>query len=133
MKSKIQLFKKAVIAPLLFISAVCFSHPVIYPISGNEKENPGSIEFIKSDGYMLVFEVNLNKLPEKGCFLKITNETGEVIYETKIKSSVHQLTYRIERNDLSKINFEFKGKDFRFNESFNLRLKVEEKIEVIKL
>ncbi len=133
MKSMNQFFKKAVIVPLLCISTVCFTQSSVQSIVNNDNSNSSNVEFVKSDGNMLVFDVSLSGLPEKGCMLKITNEAGEFIFETKISASSYKKTYRIERNEMSKLNFEAVGKNFRFNETFNLRFIVEEKLEVTKL
>jgi len=133
MKSVNQVFKKAVLLPLFFIYVGCFSQSLVQSVSVSDSEKTGYVEFVKNEADMLVFEVDLSGLPVKGCLLKISNESGETIFEKWIYASAHKQNYRIERNDLSKIYFEAKGKDFRFRESFNLRFKVEEKLEVTKL
>jgi hypothetical protein len=81
----------------------------------------------------LLFDVNLAGLPETGCRLKIYDASGEILFEQWINAPSYRKLYRIERNNSDKISFEAKGKDFRFNESFNLRFKLEEKLEVTKL
>ncbi|MBC7866955.1 MAG: hypothetical protein H7X88_05420 [Gloeobacteraceae cyanobacterium ES-bin-316] len=133
MKSLNQLFKKALVLPLICISVLSFSQPELNESAGDKNAENGSIEFVKLENDMLVFKVSLSQIPARGCQLQITNENGDMIFEKKINSSSFEQIYRIERNNISKLNFAATGKNFRFSESFNLRFKVEEKIEVSKL
>ena len=133
MKSLNQLFKKALVLPLVCISVLSFSQPEFKVGGGDTNTENGTIEFVKLEDDMLVFKVSLSQIPEKGCQLKITNENDEVIFEKKINSTSFQGIYRIERSNMSKLNFTATGKNFRFVESFNLRFQVEEKLEVSKL
>ncbi len=133
MKSLNQLLKKVLVLPLVYISVLSFSQPKFKALAGVTNTENSTIEFVKLEDDMLVFKVSLSQIPEKGCQLQISNENGDVIFEQKITSSSFQQIYRIERNNMSQLNFAATGKNFRFVESFNLRFKVEEKIEVSKL
>ena len=133
MKSINQSIRKVIIVPLICFSTVIFGQAEFNAVGYKDAISPGAVEFVKSDGGMLVFTVSLSGLPAKGCQLKITNENGEVIYEDRISSDNYKKTFRIERNNFSKINFEANGKNYRFNESFNVRVRVEEKLVVTKL
>lgn len=128
-----QLIKKAIIVPFICFSSVSFSQSEVYSSLRNEANNPSAVEFVKTDGTMLIFEVNLTGLPAKGCHLKITNESGDIIYEDRISAESYKRTFKIQRNNLNKINFEASGKNFWINETFNLQTRIEEKLVVTKL
>ena len=133
MKSTNRLFKKAVIVPFVLIALSSFSQPKFNAIDAMEVNNPTRIEFLRAEMEYLVFEVNLDQIPDKGCFLKISDESGEVLFEKRIISTSYRQIYRIQRNNSSKFSFEASGKNFHVKESFNLQYKMEEKIEVTKL
>lgn len=133
MKSFNQSFMKTVLILLLFITGVCYGQVNLLSMYGISNPKAASIEFIKREGSMLVFEVNLMNLLLRGCILKISDETGEIIFENRITAETYKQTYRIERNNLNKINFEVTGKKYRFRESFQLRFIIEEKVEVTKI
>ena len=133
MKPTTPFFKKAVIVPLVCISLACYSQSALKPLAAMENNNVGNIEFVKADKEALVFDVNLAGLPETGCRLKIYDASGEIMFEQWINTASYRKLFRIERNNFDKISFEAKGKNFRFQESFNLRFIVEEKLEVSKL
>ena len=132
MKTTQQLFKKTLVSSLLLlclgILAQSFTH---LPAKGNAAT--GTVEYVKGDLESLTFYVNLQQVPEKGCILKITDQFGEILFEQRIKAKTHQQVYKIFRNNLTRLNFIATGKDFRVEETFNLRFVIEEKIEVTKL
>ncbi len=132
MKPTTSLFKKAVTLPFVCICLCGFGQATaqtITPVPNNSID----IEFVKADRDALVFDVHFYKLPLKGCVLSILDQAGEVLFETKIPASGYRQTYKIDRNNLSKITFEARGKDYHMQQSFNLRFIVEEKLEVTKL
>ena len=133
MKSFNQSLMKTVLIVLLFITGVCYGQVNLMSMSGISNPKAASVEFIKREGGMLVFAVSLAELPVRGCTIKISDETGEIIFENRITAETYNQTYRIERNDLNKINFEITGKKYRFRESFQLRFIIEEKVEVTKI
>lgn len=98
-----------------------------------ENNSLGNIEFVLADKETLVFDVNLAGLPETGCRFRIYDASGDILFEQWINTGAYRKLYRIERNNSDKISFEARGKNFRLNESFNLRFRLEEKIEVTKL
>ena len=132
MKTNQQLLKNFLIAPLLLL-CMCFFGQSFTSLPAKGNESTGTIEFVKADAGSLTFYVNLPQVPEKGCQLKISDQYGEVLFEQRIKAGMYRQTYRIDRTNLTKLTFEAKGKDFRVEESFNLRFVIEEKIEVTKL
>lgn len=133
MKPTTPLFKQAVIVPLVFMCLSCFSQPTLKPLAAMENNSLASIEFVMADKETLVFDVNLVGLPETGCSFKIYDASGDILFEQRINTGSYRKLYRIERNNSDKISFEARGKNFRLNESFNLRFRLEEKIEVTKL
>jgi len=133
MKIQQKFLQKILVAPLLFICMCCFSQSSLRSLPVSSTATPGTIEFVKGDAMSLTFVVHLPQIPEKGCLLRISDQTGEVLFEKRIRASKFQETYKIDRSNLSKLNFEATGKNFRFQESFNLRFVMEEKIEVTKL
>jgi hypothetical protein len=133
MKQTTLLFKKTVIVPLAFISLSCFSQPTLKPLAAVENTPASGIEFVKADRETLLFDVNLAGLPATGCWLRIYDASREILFEKWINTPSYRKLYRVERDNTEKISFEAKGKDFRLNESFNLRFKMEEKLEVTRL
>ena len=132
MKTKQQLLKKTLFAPLLFIS-MCFFGQSFTSLPEKRNAAAGTIEFVKGDAVSLTFYVQLPEVPQKGCVLKISDQSGEVLFEKRITARYYSEIYKIERSNLSKLTFEATGKHFRVEESFNLKFIIEEKIEVTKL
>lgn len=132
MKPTTHLWKTAVIVPLVFISLSGFSQPLKL-LAAPDTNSVVKIEFVKADPEALVFDVDLSGLPETGCTLTVYGPSGEVLFKEWIKARSYRKHYRIERNNSDKISFEARGKNLRFKESFNLRYRLEEKIEVTKL
>ena len=132
MKTTQQLLKKTLVLSLLLLCLGILGQSFTH-LPTNSSEATNSIEYVNGDVESLTFCVNLPQVPEKGCILRITNETDEILFEQRIKSKTHKQVYKIKGNNLSKIRFTATGKDFRVEETFNLRFVVEEKIEVTKL
>ena len=155
MKSTNLLFKKAVIVPMVFFTLSGFSQSFLKAVSAIEigsstpgefakagKEGysdtlalftPTSIEFVRADEELLVFEVNLGQIPEKGCMLTIYEGSGETLFQKRINSPSFRQIFKIAKSNLDQVNFEARGKNFLVKESFYLQFRVEEKVEVIKL
>ncbi len=119
--------------PLLLGGTAVFSQVKQLSMLATTPIASGTARFVKADSYSLTFEINLAQIPENGCYLKIVDQKGEILYEKKITTRDHRKTYRIERGELSKITFEAIGKNFRFQESFDLHFTTEEKIAVTRL
>ena len=132
MKTKQQLLKKTLLSPLLFLS-MCFFGQSFTPLPEKIDAAAGTIEFVKGDAASLTFYVRLPEVPQNGCVLKISDQSGEVLFEKRITARYYSEIYKIERSNLSKLTFEATGKHFRVEESFNLKFIIEEKIEVTKL
>lgn len=124
------IIKKAAFLPVLCLSFLCFSQSANIP--SGEDDN-GKIEFVKSDNGDLYFEVGLKNIPAKGCMLRITDQFNEVIYEGKISAGTYAKTFKFPGNEMTKINFDISGKKYQLYRSFNLKYKVETKLEVSKL
>lgn len=122
--------KKAAFLPVLCLSLLCFSQSE--NISAGEDEN-GKVEFVKSENGNIYFEVGLKNIPAKGCMLRITDQFNEVIYEGKISTSSYAKTFKFPYSEMTKVNFDISGKKYQVYRSFDLKYKVETKLEVSKL
>ena len=131
MKTTQQLLKKTLVLSLL-LSCLGILGQSFTRLPKKSIEATENVEYVKGDLESLTFVVNLPQVPEKGCILRITNESDEILLEQRIKTKTHKQAYKIFRNNLSKIRFTATGKDFRVEETFNLRFVIEEKIEVTK-
>jgi hypothetical protein len=96
----------------------------------NEPSN--SIRFVQAEGDMLVFELHLANLPANGSKLRIADGDNNMLLEQSISTQTYNIRYKIVRGDISKINFEVSGKKILLNQSFTIKSRTEEKIEVIK-
>ena len=94
---------------------------------------PSSIEFVRADEELLVFEVNLEQIPEKGCTLTIYEGSGETLFQKRINSPTFRQIFKIAKSNFDQINFEARGKNYLVKEWFYLQFKLEEKLEVTKL
>ncbi len=95
-------------------------------------ESAGTIRFVRIEGDMLVFELHLINLSPKGSKLRILDGDNNTLFEEKISTETYNIRYKIVRGDISKINFEVSGKTIFLNQSFNVKSRTEEKIEVVK-
>jgi hypothetical protein len=93
----------------------------------------GDIRFVRAEGEMLLFELNLKNLPTKGILLKVMDQTGNLLFEEGIRTETYHVLYKIERNNISKIIFEVSNKKILLNKAFSINTRIEEKIEVAKL
>ena len=91
-----------------------------------------NIRFVRMEGDMLVFEVYLSNLPLGGSVLRIKDGENNTLFEEKINTGTHNIRYKIVRGDINRINFEVSGKKILLNQSFDVRSRVEEKIEVTR-
>ncbi len=96
------------------------------------KESPGNIRFVHIEGDMLVFELRLSNLAPKGSRLRISDGENNTIFEEKIRTETYNIRCKILRGDISKINFEISGKKVFLKESFNVKFRTEEKVEVTR-
>jgi len=93
-------------------------------------ESCGSIRFVQAEGDMLVFELHLTNLPAKGSRLRIIDGDYNTLFEQKINTATYNIRYKIARGEMSHINFEVSGKKVFVNQSFVIKSRTEEKIEV---
>jgi len=95
-------------------------------------ESSSSIRFVRAEGDMLVFELRLINLPANGSKLRILDGDNNTLLEERINTETYNIRYKIARGDISKINFEVSGKKIFLNQSFTIRSRTEEKIEVTR-
>ncbi len=105
----------------------------LQPQSLVANESSGSVRFIKAEGEMLVFELHLANLPANGSKLRILDGENNTLLEQNIKTETYNIRYKIVRGDISKISFEVTGKKVLLNQSFDVKSRTEEKIEVTKV
>ena len=95
-------------------------------------DSSGSIRFVRAEGDMLVFELLLVNLPENGSQLRILDGDNNTLLEERIRTKTYSIRYKITRGDMSKINFEVSDNKILLNQSFTIKSRTEEKIEVTK-
>jgi hypothetical protein len=128
---KTKIIKKMALLPLLCYSMICFSQTShLSQASTNEK---GGVEFLKTENGNIYFQVGLTDIPVEGCLIRITDQSGEIVYESRIRGTAYSRVFKFPDYSMSKINFDISGKKYRMNRSFDLRYKVETKLEVVKL
>jgi hypothetical protein len=93
-------------------------------------ETSGSIRFVQAEGDMLVFELHFTNLPAKGSKLRIIDGDNNTLLEQNISTEIYNIRYKIVKGEISKINFEVSGKKLFLNQSFTIKSRTEEKIEV---
>lgn len=124
-------------ACMFFLVSLCNSFTITQAqvtaqaVSGNETE--GSIRFVQAEGDMLVFELHLTNLPAKGSRLRIIDGDFNTLFEQKISTATYNIRYKIARGEMSHINFEVSGKKLFLNQSFSIKSRTEEKIEVTRV
>ena len=99
-------------------------------VTGNE--STGSIRFVQAEGDMLVFDLHLTNLPAKGSRQRIFDGENNTLLEQKIGTETYNIRYKIVKGEMSNINFEVSGKKLFLNQSFTIKSRIEEKIEVTK-
>ncbi len=90
------------------------------------------IQFVGMEGDMLVFDLQLGNLPEKGSWIRVMDGDKNVLFEKRIHSSTYSKRYKIIKDNISKLHFEVINHETILKESFQLKYKVEEKMEVVK-
>jgi hypothetical protein len=95
-------------------------------------ESPNSIRFVKAEGGMLVFELRLANLPANGSIIRILDGDNNTLFEERITTEICNKRYKISRGEISKISFEISGRKIFMNQSFEVRSRTEEKIEVTR-
>ena len=90
------------------------------------------IQFVGMEGDMLVFDLQLSNLPEKGSWIRVMDSDKNVLFEKRIYSSTYSKRYKISKDNISQLHFEVIGHETILKESFQLKYKVEEKMEVVK-
>jgi hypothetical protein len=122
---------------MFFLVSLCNSFAITQAqvtaqtVSINEA-SAGSIRFVEAAGDMLVFELHLTNLPARGSRLRIIDGDNNTLLEQQINTETYNIRYKIVKGDMSKINFELWGKKLFLNQSFTIKSRTEEKIEVTK-
>jgi hypothetical protein len=80
----------------------------------------------------VLFELHLTNLPANGSKLRILDGDNNTLLEEKISTETYNIRYKIARGDISIINFEISGKKIFLNQSFSIKSRTEEKIEVAR-
>jgi len=134
MKSFKSVFAKA--ACMLALVSVSNSFAVtqaqVQPQQVMANDSAGNIRFVRMEEGMLVFDLNLRNLPAKGSMLRITDGDNNILFEGKISTETYNVRYKIVRGGISKIDFEISAKKIILNQSFNVKTRTEEKVEVLK-
>ncbi len=118
---------------ILFSNSFSFTQAQVMAKHTTTSSVAGDISFVKMEGDMLVFDLNLKNLPAKGSRLHIMDEAGNTLFDQVIRSVTHNKRYKIERNNISKIVFEVSSGKSLLNRSFSINTYVEERVEVAKL
>lgn len=95
--------------------------------------SPGNIRFVQAEGDILIFELRLTNLPANGSMLRISDGNNNTIFEERISTETYNKRYKISRGDISRISFEISGKKIFMNQSFEVRSRTEERIEVTRV
>jgi len=134
MKSIRSVFIKAICLLVLIAISNSFSLTEAQPLPNYSViTDPGDIRFVNAQDGMLVFELDLKSLPEKGSMLKIKDESGNLLFEQRIRTETYHVRCKVERSNFSKIVFEVSDKKILLNKSFSINTWMEERIEVAKL
>lgn len=89
------------------------------------------IEYLGINDDLLVFKVHLEEI-RKGTTIHILDEDGNELLTERIHTSSFTRHYKFSKNTFSKIQFNVKNRKQIFAEIFNLKYRLEEKLEVIK-
>lgn len=90
------------------------------------------IQFVGLEGEMLIFDLRLSNLPSKGSWIRIMDDDKNLLFEHRTNATTYRRRFKIVRENLKGIHFEVTNKETILKESFRLKYKVEEKMEVIK-
>jgi hypothetical protein len=122
---------------MLFFASLSNSFTItqaqIQPRNFVANESSGSVRFVQAEGDMLVFDLHLTNLPANGSKLRILDGDNNMLLEQIIKTETYNIRYKIVRGEISKISFEVTGKKILLNQSFDVKSRTEEKIEVTKV
>lgn len=95
-------------------------------------DSSGSIRFVCAEGDLLVFELRLANLPANGSKLLIQDGDHNTLLEERIRTKTYNIRYKITRGEMNKINFEVSDNKILLNQTFTIKSRTEEKIEVTK-
>jgi len=97
--------------------------------TGSEEQ----IKFIGQEEEKLVFEVQLEQLPQKGASLSILDGQNNIIFQERIGTLSLYRRFKISVENIDKITFRISSKTFNYNQSFTINYRMEEKLEVKKV
>lgn len=135
MKSLTSVLTRAICLLILAIvsNSFTYSQQPVKSTSAFAETSFGDIRYVRTEGEMLVFDLNLNNLPSRGTMLRISDGENNVILEEKISTGTYNIRYKIARENIRRINFEVSGKKIFFNQSFTIDSRIEERTEVTKV
>lgn len=90
------------------------------------------VSYLGTRNEMLVFQVNLNFNDKEIKTLSIYDETGNEIYTERITSNIFTKQYVFAKNLAGKLQFTLRGKKQLMNETFQIKYKTQETLEITK-
>jgi hypothetical protein len=99
------------------------------PLNDHPKEVVSTITYTGIQDQMIVFDIVASKLPAKST-LRILNEEGVILHEERIDAAQLMKRYKIVPAGLKKVHFEIVNKQVLFRQSFDIQMRVEEKLTV---
>jgi hypothetical protein len=131
MKHRTFFFLKMIFLAVSFLGVQSFAQAQSQTILASNKA-VNKIQFVGMEGDMLVFDLQLTNLPAKGSWIRVMDGDKNVLFEKRIHSSTYSKRYKIIKDNISKLHFEVINHETILKESFQLKYKVEEKMEVVK-
>lgn len=131
MKHRNSFFLRMLFLAVSFLGIQTFVQAQSQTLLANNKA-VNKIQFVGMEGDMLVFDLQLSNLPEKGSWIRVLDGEKNVLFEKRIYSSTYSKRYMISKDNISQLHFEVINHETILKESFQLKYKVEEKMEVVK-
>jgi hypothetical protein len=114
------LLKTVIILYFSFSGGLSYSQQS--PENNAKTEAVNKVQYIGTENDFLVFDVRFGELPTSGCTLRITDDSGNPIFEELITGNSYVRRYKIARDAMTKISFKAVGKGFLFNQSFIIKI-----------
>lgn len=131
MKHRDFFFVRMIFLAMSFFGIQTFAQAQSQTFLANNKA-VNKIQFVGIEGDMLVFDLQLGNLSEKGSWIRVMDGDKNVLFEKRIYSSTYSKRYKIIKDNISQLHFEVINHETILKESFQLKYKVEEKMEVVK-
>lgn len=91
-----------------------------------------AIQYIRTQGDLLVFDLQLSNLPVAGSLVRVTDDDYNVLFEERIHSTDYHKRYKILTGTTNKLHFEVFGPKLILKQSFQVKYMTEVKWEVTK-